>query len=320
MTRTRPVIPPATLGNWQRIVDLIAGLADVPASLVMRTQAPHHSVLVTSGGDDNPYDVGLRFTLNEKLYCYGVLRNDGELVVEDAACEPAWADNDDMEHGMRFYVGYPLKWPDGAVFGTICVLDRRRNRRALTFREGLQQFARVIEADLALLSEIDRRSALERELQATLDNLEQRVAARTAELEEANTALRVLLGNVERSRADYDETVLRQIKGLVLPHLARLRSRLEGDPGGLAYVDLVEESLRAITATMSGQLTTVLESLTPAEQEVAQMIMHGQTTKAIARALSREPSTIEFHRNNIRRKLGLCRSGRNLRSLLLSIR
>ena len=70
---------------------------------------------------------------------------------------------------------------------------------------------------------------------------------------------------------------------------------------------------------MSGQLTTIFETLTPTEQEIAQMIMRGQTTKDIARTLSREPSTIEFHRNNIRNKLGLKRSGQNLRSLLLSI-
>ena len=55
------------------------------------------------------------------------------------------------KNGMSFYIGYPLKWPDGEVFGTICVLDRRRNKRALLFREGLQEFARVIEADLVLL-------------------------------------------------------------------------------------------------------------------------------------------------------------------------
>lgn len=40
-----PEIPGQTIENWQRIVNLIAKLAEVPASLVMRTQAPHHSVL-----------------------------------------------------------------------------------------------------------------------------------------------------------------------------------------------------------------------------------------------------------------------------------
>lgn len=319
MRDTKPEIPPDAAANWQRIVDLIARLADVPASLVMRTHEPHHSVMISSRTRGNPYAVGCRFTLNEKLYCYGVLKRDGELTVEDATRDPDWADNDDMEVGMSFYIGYPLKWPDGAVFGTICVLDRRRNRKALLFREGLQEFARVIEADLELLVEIARRSALEHELQATLDQLEQRVKNRTAELEEANTALRVLLANVETAREEYDAKVLRQIKGLVMPHLGKLRTRLDHDPAGRAYLELAEENLRSITSSMSGQLTTVFEALTPAEQEIAQMIMRGQTTKDIARTLSREPSTIEFHRNNIRAKLGLKRSGQNLRSLLLSI-
>ncbi|WP_283780869.1 LuxR C-terminal-related transcriptional regulator [Ruegeria spongiae] len=317
--RSKPDISQETIAKWQRIVDLIAHVADVPASLVMRTQEPHHSVFVTSRTEGNPYATGCRFTLNEKLYCYGVLQRGGELTVEDATCDPDWVDNDDMEHGMRFYIGYPLKWPDGTVFGTICVLDTRRNRRALLFREGLQEFARVIEADLELLIEIDRRITLESELQATLDQLEHRVASRTADLEEANAALRVLLSSVETSREEYDAKILRQIKGLVIPHLSKLHGRLTRDPAGRAYLELAEDNLKSITSDMSGQLTTVFEALTPTEQEIAQLIMRGQTTKDIARTLSREPSTIEFHRNNIRAKLGLKRSGQNLRSLLLSI-
>ncbi|MGB3314659.1 MAG: LuxR C-terminal-related transcriptional regulator [Albidovulum sp.] len=316
--RDHPDIPDQTIANWQRIVDLIANLADVPASLVMRTQAPRHSVFVTSRTEGNPYPVGRRFTLNEKLYCYGVLK-DGELVVEDAVCDPRWADNDDMEHGMSFYVGYPLRWPDGAVFGTICILDSRRNRRALMFREGVQEFARVIEADLKLLVEVDARARLEKRLQATLDQLETRVTERTVELEEANTALRVLLANVETSRDDYDAKVLRQIKGLVIPTLGTLRARLAGDEVATAYLAMLEENLTSITATMSGQLATAFEALTPSEQDVAQLIMRGHTTKDIARMMAREPSTIDFHRNNIRKKLDLCKSGQNLRSKLRSL-
>ena len=315
----KPQIPNKTVEKWQRIVDLIARIAEVPASLVMRTDAPYHSVFVTSQSENNPYQVGCRFTLNEKLYCYGVLQNNGELFVEDAACDPVWSDNDDMEHGMTFYIGYPLKWPDGTIFGTICVLDSRRNRRATLFREGLQEFSRVIEADLELFTEINRRIELETKLQTTLDELERRVMDRTADLEEANTALRVLLGSVEKAREEYDLTLLRQIKGLVMPHLAKLRIRLEDDPTGCAYLDLVEEQLKSITASASGKLMTVMEKLTPVEREIAQMIMRGQSTKEIARILSRGRSTVEFHRNNIRSKLDLRHSGKNLRSLLLSL-
>lgn len=319
MHQAKPDIPRETIANWQRIVDLIARLADVPASLIMRTRPPSHAVLVSNRGKDNPYAVGRCFVLKENLYCQGVLRRGGELVVEDAPCDPDWADNEDLEFGMSFYIGYPLRWPDESVFGTICVLDQRRNRRALTFREGLREFARVIEADLKLLGEMATRARLENELQKALSEMERRVQSRTHELEEANAALRGLLTNFETARQEYDAQVLRRIKGLVLPNIARLRTRLADWPQTTTYLDMIEDSLRSVAASMSGGITTVFEALTPAEQEIAQMIMRGLSTKDIARTLGREPSTIEFHRNNIRRKLGITRSGQNLRSLLLSM-
>ncbi len=320
MCNSTPEIPDQTIANWQRIVDLTAKLANVPASLVMRTAAPDHSVYVTSSSRDNPYRTGQKFTLSERLYCSEVIDRDGELVVEDATCEPRWADNDDLEHGMSFYVGYPLKWPDGALFGTICILDRHRNKRALVFREGLREFARVIEADLVLLMEVDTRARLEAKLQETLDKLEVRVAERTVELEETNTALRVLLSNVEQSRQDYDANIHRQVTGLVTPHLSKLRARVVDDPVAQTYLDLAEENLASLSATRSNGLSSAIHRLTPSELEIAQMVMRGQTTKDIAQTLSRETSTIDFHRNNIRRKLGIHNSGANLRSLLMSSR
>lgn len=319
MPTERPEISQNTLASWQRVVDLIARMAHVPASLVMRTHAPHHSVLVTSRSAGNPYAVGRRFRLHPGLYCQGVLTRGGELVVEDAQRDPAWQDNDDLEHGMSFYVGFPLRWPDGGVFGTICVLDRRRNRRALLFREGLGEFARVIEADLDRLTEIAARRRAEAALQDMLDRLEATVSDRTHELQEANTALRVLLDNLDTARREHDGQLRQQIRGLVVPHLARLRLRVMHDPAALMALDMAEDSLESITAPMAGRRAALLESLTPAEQEIAQMVLRGQSTKEIARLLGRGPATVEFHRNNIRRKLGLRGKARSLRSVLNSL-
>ena len=47
VTTMLPEIPPETLAEWQRVVDLTARLARVPASLIMRTERPKHTVLVT---------------------------------------------------------------------------------------------------------------------------------------------------------------------------------------------------------------------------------------------------------------------------------
>ncbi len=319
MGTVRPNIPQAMMAKWQRVVDLSSELMDAPASLVMRTDPPDHAVLVSSAGEGNPYRVGQSFELNPKLYCYSVLERCDELIVRDAHSDPEWSDNQDLEHGMAFYVGYPLVWPDGALFGTICVLDRHDNEKALACRELLKAFREVIEGDLELLAEAARRQDVENELHVTLEHLEQRVANRTRQLEEANTALRVLLSNVEASRAESEEKILRQIKGLVLPHIAKLRAALgESDPSSV-YLDLIEANLEQITSSFAGQLVTAFETLTPTEAEIAQMVLNGQTTKDIARALSRETSTIDFHRNNIRKKLGIEQRKVNLRQHLLSL-
>ena len=211
VTTVLPEIPPETLAEWQRVVDLTARLARVPASLIMRTERPTHTVLVSSRTKGNPYAVGREYDLNAVLYCQGVFDNDGELVVEDATRDPVWTANEDLADGMRFYIGYPLKWPSGEVFGTICVLDRERNDHALLFREGLQAFAGVVEVNLRSLVEIAERRRLETALQQSLDQTARHVVARTRELQDANTALRVLLGNVAQSNEARNEQMRQQI-------------------------------------------------------------------------------------------------------------
>ena len=314
-----PAIPPETIASWQRVVDLVARLARVPAALIMRTELPRHTVYVSSRTSGNPYDVGREYELDDSLYCHGVFENDGELVVEDALRDPAWADNADLDHGMSFYIGYPLKWPGGELFGTICVLDRNRNEHALVFREGLQAFAGVIEANLRSLVEIAERERLEAALQQSLDRLEERVAERTRELEEANTALRVLVSTIEASKREHDDQILREINTLVVPHLSNLRRIVDADTVARECLERAESSLESLTSSLSSKIATAFAPLTATEVEIAQLIMRGKTTKEIARTLARAKTTIDFHRGNIRTKLGLER-GQNLRAYLRSIR
>jgi DNA-binding CsgD family transcriptional regulator len=347
MAERKPVIPDAMMAKWQRVVDLTARLAEVPSSLVMKTDPPDHAVFVSSRTESNPYEVGQSFELNSKLYCYAVLKNDDELVVRDAHKETDWCDNQDLEHGMSFYIGYPLVWPDGTQFGTICVLDRRDNEKAFQHRELLYEIRKLIEGDLALLAEVARRERAERRLQDNLAELEERVAERTSDLteanhglrqeilrrqkvektlrrnerdlEDANAALRAVLASLESSRIEFEEQVMRQIKNLVLPHLASLGQAVGGREPDRSYLTLAETNLEKITSSFADRLVSAFECLTPTEAEIAQMVMAGRTTKDIASALSRETSTIDFHRNNIRRKLGIQSRGVNLRSHLLSL-
>lgn len=315
----KPEITVETLSKWQCIVNLISELADVPATLIMKTVDPHHAVFVKSDTKGNPYTEGQSFKLNEKLYCFGVFQNDGELCVEDACADPRWDDNQDLEHKMSFYVGLPLKWPDGHIFGTICMLDQRQNRRALAFRKGLGEFCRVVEDDLAMLTEVQNRKRAQAQLSVELALREKAIKERTQDLEEANTALRVLLKSIETSKNEIEDRIAHQIRGLVLPQVSKLRHLYAQDEGTVARLHLIESSLKEITSAQSTMMSQILETLTPTEAEIAQMILQGRSSKEIAHILSRGTSTVDFHRNNIRRKLGLTKVSKNLRQYLNSL-
>jgi DNA-binding CsgD family transcriptional regulator len=183
----------------------------------------------------------------------------------------------------------------------------------------LKEFSRIVEDDLALLIEVDRRKQAQAQLRQELSNRETTIKKRTRDLEDANTALRVLLERLEASKSEAEDRILKQIKGLILPHISKLRHLHFDKETSSSYLEIVESNLRNITSTLSSRMTETLAILTPTEGEILQMIIQGRSTKEIAATLSRGTSTVEFHRNNIRRKLGLRNKKQNLQQYLVSL-
>ena len=129
----------------------------------------------------------------------------------------------------------------------------------------------------------------------------------------------MLLQGVETSKCEIQERIVQQIRGLVLPHVGRLQRLCASDEQALAHLDLLESNLKNITSAFTDKLAQAIEGLTPTEAEIVQLIVQGRSTKEIAKTLSRGTSTVDFHRNNIRQKLGLTHRGKNLRQHLASL-
>lgn len=158
----KPDIPDGVMVKWQRIVDLMAKTIGVPAGLIMRVDPPQIEVFISSATKGNPYKQGERADLNTGLYCEQVMQQRSPLLVPDALQDPQWDHNPDIALGMVYYFGFPLVWPDGEIFGTMCVLDREDNPQAATYKELLSEFQYIIEGDLRIMFEAFEREQVVR--------------------------------------------------------------------------------------------------------------------------------------------------------------
>jgi PAS domain S-box-containing protein len=158
-----------------------------------------------------------------------------------------------------------------------------------------------------------------KESEATLREREKELRAKTETLEEMNAALRVLLERREKDRVEMEEKVLLNISELINPYLEKLK-KSSMDEKQKACLGIVESNLNSITSSFSRDLRFKYLSLTPTEIQIASLIRDGRTTKEIAELMNLSGRTIESHRKNIRRKMGLKDKKANFRTTLLSIR
>lgn len=147
----KPMITSTMQAKWQRIINIIAELLDVPSGLIMKITESSMEVFLKSENDSNPYVRGGSDKLGKGLYCETVIGQDAELIVDDARKSRDWKDNPDVEIDMIAYYGLPIKWPDETFFGTICVLDSKRNKFSETYRSLMSEFRSSIESDLEIL-------------------------------------------------------------------------------------------------------------------------------------------------------------------------
>src|SRR5713101_2864203 len=154
------VVPSEIIRKWQEIVNLLAEIMHVPSASIMRVDPPHIKVFVSSTSKGNPCEPG---ALDTGPYCENVMKTGRPLLVSDALENEAWKSNPHVKLGMISYLGVPIGWPDGRIFGTICVRDNKRNKYSETYLKLLLHFRDILQADLKSLArlhgELEEREA-----------------------------------------------------------------------------------------------------------------------------------------------------------------
>jgi PAS domain S-box-containing protein len=155
--------------------------------------------------------------------------------------------------------------------------------------------------------------------QAELSLIERRkeLENKSHELEEVNAALKVLLKNRDEDKKDFENKIVANVKKIVFPYVEKLYNS-ELNDRQMVYLNIIKSNLVDIISPFLHQLSSKYSDLTPSEIQVAGLVKDGKTTKEIAKLLNSSTDAIDFHRNNLRKKLGLRKTKTNLRSFLLS--
>ncbi|MBY9007892.1 MAG: PAS domain S-box protein [Candidatus Lokiarchaeota archaeon] len=143
-------LPKYMVLKWQNIVNLLAKLVSVPVALIKKLDPPYIEIICSSESQMNPYKSGDRAKLAGQ-YCEEVMKQNSKLLISNAIKEKDWEKNPDIKLKLISYLGYPLLYPDGSIFGTISVLDVKKNDYSTNFENLILQFKELIESHLLQL-------------------------------------------------------------------------------------------------------------------------------------------------------------------------
>ncbi|ODS51012.1 MAG: diguanylate cyclase and metal dependent phosphohydrolase, partial [Halanaerobium sp. 4-GBenrich] len=140
-------IPEKTVDQWQELLDMFVQFYGVQDILINNYQAPYLEVKKASSNPDNLFFEGEKFKL-EGLYCEDVIESKSSLEVKNAAEIKKWKNSIYMENGLVAYLGYPILWPNGEVYGTICLHDNQKRDFSSQLKKQLKFVKDLVENNL----------------------------------------------------------------------------------------------------------------------------------------------------------------------------
>jgi PAS domain S-box-containing protein len=171
---------------------------------------------------------------------------------------------------------------------------------------------------LVAIHGIARNITERKRMEEALKKREQELEEKSRNLEDANTALKVLLKRREDDKSELEEKVICNVRELILPYIENLKIT-HVDSHQLNQLSILERNTTEIISPFLRTLSTKYPNLTPMEIKVINFIREGRTTKEMAELLNASARTVEVHRDNIRKKLGLRNKKANLKSHLMAL-
>jgi two-component sensor histidine kinase len=152
----KPEISKELQEKWQKVLDLAAKIIGVPSGLITKFHPNELEVFLSSRTENNPLPQNLKLELGLGWYCENVTGSREKTIVPNALQMEDWKENPSVPFNLLSYMGIPLLWPDGEVFGTFCMLDLKEHNYPEIYQELLESLREVIQNDLKSLIDYRR--------------------------------------------------------------------------------------------------------------------------------------------------------------------
>ncbi|MBK7550617.1 MAG: PAS domain S-box protein [Syntrophaceae bacterium] len=183
--------------------------------------------------------------------------------------------------------------------------EKLREAHNLLEQRVIERTRKIAQLNRNLAADIAKRKKVEKELKR-----------RSVKLKEFNIALRTLLDQRESDRKALEQQIMTNIDDLILPGIERLKDTALTQEAS-AIIQSLQENLQNLTSPFLSRIKADA-CLTFKELHIANFIKKGNTSKEIGALMKLSTSTVNLHRNNIRKKLGLRGEKVSLQSHLLS--
>lgn len=172
---SKPGIPTETKEKWQRLINHVATTLHQPHALITRLDHDTLYVFLHNNTADTTFIEHDKFPLGLGVYCETTMTRNEVNFVPDALGDVNWQDNPSVDFSLISYIGVPIRWPDGELFGTVCALGDKPLAEDKAQFDDITLFKSLVETDLQLLLEKQERTSSERRFDTALSEVHHRV-------------------------------------------------------------------------------------------------------------------------------------------------
>ncbi len=141
-------IPDKLLNAWQKLAETIAKVIKVSSVLIIKFEDHNFKALVVNKSDSSSLKIGdIRGPISQ--FCEKTIKNKKKHHISSAVKDEDYSSL--ITSGYTVFLGYPIFWPDGEIFGSLCVLDKKEENFKKEVQNLVNDYKELIEANLEKL-------------------------------------------------------------------------------------------------------------------------------------------------------------------------